>query len=155
MPSLATFDLMAVHQAIVDALVAGGIAQAYPCWFDNIEPPCVVVVGQPDGYVDLEMAFRMGTVVLHVTLMMFGNAETREGQEQIMSWLSMGTGSPSVLEALRPTTGGVPDSTLGIAGASLVFGTTRYASAVFYPEGSNTRYALGELDLQITITSGG
>lgn len=155
MPSLATFDLMAVHQAIVDALQNGGIETAYPCWVDSIDPPCVVVVGQPDGYIDLERAFRMGVVVLNVTLMMFGNAETREGQEQIMSWLSMGTGSPSVLEALRPMTGGVPDTTIGIAGASVVFGTTRYASAVFYPEGSNNRYALGELDLQITISTGG
>lgn len=155
MPSIGTLDLVGLHQAIVDTLVAGGIEQCYPCWFDNIEPPCVVVVGAPDGYVQLDMAFRQGTGQVNVILQLFGKSETREGQEQIMSWLSMGTGAPSVIDALRPLRSGVPDSSFGLDGVTFTFGATRYASSVIYPEGSNNRYALAELDLRINIPSGG
>lgn len=153
MPTIATLDLVALHQAIVDTLQAGGIEQVYPCWFDSIEPPCIVVVGAPSAYTagEGEQTFRMGIERVQVTLMMFGHSETIEGQQQIMRWLSRGIGEPTVKDALRPLVSGVPDSSFGLDGVSFAFGESRYAAAVIYPEGSNTRYALGELDLTILI----
>lgn len=145
-----TVDLLAIKQAIVDALITGGIEQAYPCWFDNIEPPCVVVLGG-DPPVVLDMAFRQGLVKLNLTLAMFAQSETIAGQQQIDQWLSIGTGSPSVIDALRPLIGGVPDSSFGIAGVTFTFGATRQTTNVIYPAGSNNRYALGELDLILSI----
>ena len=96
---------------------------------------------------------RQGTVQVNVVLLLLAGSNDRAGQEQIMRWLSVGAGQPeSLANALAP--GAPPDRTLGGVVDSFRFGGTRYATAVEYPAGSGTFFALGELELQTHLTGG-
>lgn len=137
-------DLLEVHQAVCDRLIAAGINRSYPSIRDNFEPPCIVVIGSPDGYVTLDQAFRNGLVGVTVTILMLGPADTQRGQEQVMRWLSVGD-PESVIDALNA------DRTLGGIVTSLQYGANRYAAAVEWPQGSGNRYVAGEQDITLVI----
>lgn len=148
MAGITSLDLLAIHQAVCDTITAPTGARCYPAYRDKPEPPCIMVVGDGSNYLDLNMAFKMGAAQIRVTLLMLATSGGEDGgQEQIMSWLSIGT-DDSVVDALKAnrSLGGVLPSNPG-----LVFGAVRYATAVEWPAGSNTRYAVGELDLILTV----
>lgn len=143
-------DLVAIHQAVCDTIGASlPSVRCYPSYRDSLQPPCIVVVGDPSSYVTFDQAMHGGITFVRVLLLMLGPVSDRAGQEQIMRWLSAGAGGESIPDALQA--GGTVDRSLGGTVQSFRFTGSRYASALEYPPGSSTRYAAGELDLELVV----
>lgn len=149
-------DLNAIHQAVIDTIKAvQPKARCYPGYRDKPEPPCVIVHGDPESYVQMEMAMRQGTVAVNLTLLLLAGSDDRVGQEQVLRWLSCGTGQDeSLANTLARTADGTPDRTLGGVIDGFTFGATRGPQPIEYPAGSGARFSAAELEIRAHVTGG-